>query len=45
MYIRQVSANGGGNNNRTFGFLGRILVPAAVFFCFFGGFLHVFDVF
>ena len=41
VYIRQVSVGRGGNN-LTFAFWGRILVPAAVFFGFFGGFLHVF---
>ena len=35
-------AGGDGGYNRTFAFGGRILVPAAVFLAFFGGFLHVF---
>ena len=36
MCIRQISAIGGGGN-RTFAFLGRILVPAAVFLAFLEG--------
>ena len=43
MYKRQVSAiGGGGNNNRTFAFLGKNISTCTVFFGFFGGFLHVF---
>ena len=35
-------AGGGGNNNRTFAFWGRILGPATVFFGFLEGFWTIF---
>ena len=43
MYKRQVSGRrGGGKNNRTFAFLGRILGPATIFFGFLEGFWTIF---